>query len=107
MSVRRCTAEHPFGTLKSWMGATHFLRRTKDKVDAEMNLFVLAYNIKRMIKIMGIKLLLEAIRAHDEALSTFLSAVMAPTSRIGRSFALVAVTIPKSAPDQLRPEALG
>ena len=55
MAVRRCTAEHPFGTLKSWMGATHFLTRTKDKVNAEMSLYVLAYNIKRMIKILGIK----------------------------------------------------
>ncbi len=77
MAVRRCTAEHPFGTLKSWMGATHFLTRTKDRVNAEMSLYVLAYNIKRMIKILGIKPLLEAIRAHGEALNTLLAAIAA------------------------------
>jgi hypothetical protein len=47
--VRRQTVEHPFGTLKAWMGATHFLTRTLDKVRTEMSLLVLAYNIKRMI----------------------------------------------------------
>jgi hypothetical protein len=40
--------EHPFGTLKAWMGATHFLTRTIDKVRTEMSLHVLAYNLKRM-----------------------------------------------------------
>ena len=77
MVVRRCTAEHPFGTLKSWMGATHFLTRTKDRVNAEMSLFVLAYNIKRMIKILGIKPLLEAIRAHGTTLSAYLCLTLA------------------------------
>src|SRR5215831_4219623 len=43
MGVRRQTAEHPFGTLKAWMGATHFLTRTLDKVRTEMSLHVLAY----------------------------------------------------------------
>src|SRR6266542_4238991 len=45
MGVRRQTVEHPFGTLKAWMGATHFLTRTLDKVRTEMSLHVLAYNI--------------------------------------------------------------
>ena len=49
MGVRRQTVEHPFGTLKAWMGATHFLTRTLDKVRTEMSLHVLAYNLKRMI----------------------------------------------------------
>src|SRR6266568_2185918 len=44
MGVRRQTVEHPFGTLKAWMGATHFLTRTLDKVRTEMSLHVLAYN---------------------------------------------------------------
>ncbi len=79
MAVRRCTAEHPFGTLKSWMGATHFLTTTKDKVNAEMSLYVLAYNIKRIIKILGIKPLLEAIRAHRKALIGLLRAMTAQT----------------------------
>jgi transposase len=63
MGIRRQTVEHPFGTLKAWMGATHFLTRTLPKVRAEMSLLVLAYNIKRMIKIFGVGPLMEAIRA--------------------------------------------
>jgi transposase len=63
MGVRRQTVEHPFGTLKAWMGATHFLTRTLDKVRTEMSLHVLAYNLKRMITIFGVGPLMEAIRA--------------------------------------------
>jgi BMFP domain-containing protein YqiC len=63
MGVRRQTVEHPFGTLKSWMGSTHFLTKTLDKVRTEMSLHVLAYNLKRMIQIFGIGPLMEAIRA--------------------------------------------
>src|SRR5205823_2017135 len=62
MGVRRQTVEHPFGTLKAWMGATHFLTRTLDKVRTEISLHVLAYNIKRMITIFGVGPLMEAIR---------------------------------------------
>src|SRR6201982_3287749 len=62
MGVRRQTVEHPFGTLKAWMGATHFLTRTLDKVRTEMSLPVLAYNLKRMISILGTGPLIEAIR---------------------------------------------
>src|SRR5271154_1609008 len=51
MGGRRQTVEPPFGTLKAWMGATHFLTRTLDKVRTEMSLHVLAYNLKRMITI--------------------------------------------------------
>jgi hypothetical protein len=60
--LRRCTVEHPFGTLKAWMGATHFLRKTLPEVTKEMSLHVLAYNMKRMIKMMGTSGLVEAIR---------------------------------------------
>ena len=63
MGVRRQTVEHPFGTLKAWMGATHFLTRTLDKVRTEMSLLVLAYNLKRMIAIFGAGPLMTAIRA--------------------------------------------
>ena len=63
MGVRRQTVEHPFGTLKAWMGATHFLTRTLDKVRTEMSLHVLAYNMKRMITIFGVGPLMAAIRA--------------------------------------------
>jgi len=62
MGVRRQTVEHPFGTLKAWMGATHFLTRTLDKVRTEMSLHVLAYNLKRMIAIFGAGPLMAAIR---------------------------------------------
>jgi transposase len=62
MGVRRQTVEHPFGTLKAWMGATHFLTRTLDKVRTEMSLHVLAYNLKRMIRIFGVGPLMAAIR---------------------------------------------
>ena len=51
--VRRQTVEHPFGTLKAWMGATHFLTRTLPKVRTEMSLQALAYNMKRMMQTMG------------------------------------------------------
>ena len=63
MQLRRQTAEHPFGTIKSWMGATHFLCRTLPKVSAEMSLHVLAYNLKRVMRIMGTSELLEALHA--------------------------------------------
>ena len=50
MGVRRQTVEHPFGTIKSWMGSTHFLTRTLKRVRTEMSLHVLAYNIKRVMR---------------------------------------------------------
>jgi hypothetical protein len=65
MGVRRQTVEHPFGTLKAWMGATHFLTRTLDKVRAERSLHVLAYNIKRVIAIIGAGPLMAAIRTRS------------------------------------------
>jgi len=61
--LRRQTAEHPFATLKAWMGATHFLTKTLPKVRTEMSLHVLAYNLKRAIKILGTRPLMQAIRA--------------------------------------------
>jgi transposase len=63
MLIRRQTVEHTFGTLKAWMGATHFLTRTLEKVRTEMSLLVLAYNIKRMIRMFGVGPLIAAIRA--------------------------------------------
>jgi len=63
MTIRRQTVEHPFGTLKAWMGSTHFLTRTLEKVKTEMSLQVLAYNMKRMINIFGVKPLMKAIAA--------------------------------------------
>ena len=63
MGVRRQTAEHPFGTMKCWMGATHFLTKKLPKVATEMALNVLAYNMKRVMTIVGVGGLLEAMRA--------------------------------------------
>lgn len=63
MRTRRQTVEHPFGTIKAWMGATHFLTRGLKRVRTEMSLHVLAYNLKRMISILGVGPLLQAIRA--------------------------------------------
>ena len=62
MTLRRKTAEHPFGTIKAWMGATHFLMRRQHKVATEMALNVLAYNMKRAIAILGCRTLLEAMQ---------------------------------------------
>jgi hypothetical protein len=62
MRIRRQTAEHPFGTIKAWMGAAHFRRRTLEKVRTEMSLHVLAYNLKRMIAILGVQPLIQAMR---------------------------------------------
>jgi hypothetical protein len=61
----RClqTVEHPFGTIKSWMGATHFQMKTLKTVGTEMALHVLAYNMKRVIRILGVGGFMEAIRA--------------------------------------------
>jgi transposase len=63
MRIRRRTVEHPFGTLKEWMGANHFLTKRLEGVGTEMSLHVLAYNMKRVMKIMGIARLMEAMAA--------------------------------------------
>jgi transposase len=63
MRQRRETVEHPFGTIKARMGATHFLMKTLPKVTSEMALHVLAYNLTRVMNIMGIQPLMAAIRA--------------------------------------------
>ena len=62
MRLRRATVEHPFGTLKAWMGHTHFLTKTLPNVRAEMSLHVLAYNLKRAMAILGVKPLKAAMR---------------------------------------------
>lgn len=61
MRVRRQTVEHPFGTLKARMGATHFLMKTKPHVSTEMALHVLAYNLTRVLNILGVRKMLAAI----------------------------------------------
>jgi hypothetical protein len=61
MTVRRRTVEHVFGTLKHWMGSTHFLTRGLAGVSTEMSLHVLAYNLKRVIRILGIRRTMKAM----------------------------------------------
>ena len=63
MRVRRSTVEHPFGTLKVWMGYNHFLTRTLPRVSTEMSLHVLAYNMKRVMAIKGTRSLIAAMQA--------------------------------------------
>ncbi len=63
MRVRRQTVEHPFATIKAWMGATHFQTRTLKRVRTEMALHVLAYNLKRVMNILGVGALIAALQA--------------------------------------------
>jgi hypothetical protein len=63
MRVRRQTVEHPFGTINAWMGATHFQMMRLPKVASEMALHVLAYNMKRVMQLLGVGGLMVAMRA--------------------------------------------
>jgi hypothetical protein len=63
MRQRRQTVEHPFGTIKARMGATHFLMKTLPRVATEMALHVLAYNLTRVMNIMGVRPLMAAMTA--------------------------------------------
>jgi transposase len=75
MRLRRSSVEHPYGTIKSWMGATHFLTKGLERVKTEMSLHVLAYNFRRLMAILGIESMMNAIRAYArflEALAVFL-----------------------------------
>ena len=77
MTIRRRTVEHVFGKLKHWMGSTHFLTRTLERVSTEMNLHVLAYNLKRVIRILGVTKMLNPSSAH------FVAPLMAASARRG------------------------
>ena len=63
VTLRRRTVEHVFGTLKYWMGSTHFLTRRLVNVGTEMSLQVLAYHFKRVLGIIGIARTMKAVRA--------------------------------------------
>ena len=67
MLTRKQTVEHPFGTIKMWMGATHFQMKTLKHVSTEMSLHILAYNLKRVMNILGIRPLIRAIQALEPA----------------------------------------
>lgn len=63
MLIRKQTVEHLFGTLKQWIGATHFLTKRLAGVSADMSLNVLSYNLKRVMKIIGVQGLIREIAA--------------------------------------------
>ncbi len=63
MQIRRSTVEHVFGMLKAWMGATHFLTRRLHNVRTEISLLAIAYNLKRVLAVVGQRRLTEAIRS--------------------------------------------
>ena len=63
MRDRRSLVEHPFGTIKAWMGHTHFLMKRLPNVKTEISLHILAYNMKRVMAVLGTKQMIEAIRA--------------------------------------------
>jgi hypothetical protein len=64
MRIRRSTVEHPYGTIKAWMGSSHFLTKGLERVMTEMSLHVLAYNLKRLMALLGIAGMMDAIRAY-------------------------------------------
>lgn len=59
---RRLIAGHPFGTLKAWMGSTHFQMKTLKHVRTEASLHILAYNFKRLVAILGVRPMIAAIQ---------------------------------------------
>ena len=63
MRQRKQLVEHPYGTIKHWMGSTHFLMKHLPNVQAEMSLHVLAYNLKRAISVLGVPKILEQLQA--------------------------------------------
>ena len=78
MRVRRETLEHPFGTMKARMGATHFLTKTLPKVVTEMALSVLAYNLTGVMNIVGTRALIAAIEAQATGAFVHLCGADAP-----------------------------
>ena len=63
MRARRSLVEHPFGTIKAWMGCTHFLMKRLPNVKTEIRLHILAYNMKRVMAVLETKPLMKVIRA--------------------------------------------
>jgi hypothetical protein len=90
MRIRRSTVEHPYGMIKAWMGATHFLTTGLERVKTEMSLHVLAYNLRRLMALLGIAAVIDAIRAHALFLRLYgpLRAInwLTLTGRRGRSY---------------------
>src|ERR1700704_5108259 len=83
MRARRETVEHPFGTLKARMGATHFLMKRLPRVASEMALHVLAYNMTLELNIIGIKPMMAAVRAQNALTSASTPSSGASTGGVG------------------------
>jgi transposase len=81
MRLRRSSVEHPYGTIKSWMGATHFLTKGLECVKTEMSLHVLAYNFRRLRAILGIESMVKAIRAYARFLAALAALIWAALRR--------------------------
>ena len=81
MKVRASTVEHPFGTIKLWMGITHFLMKRLENVQTEMSLHVLAYNMKRMISILRAAASIKTIQGHKQVLQVPLYGLISGTAR--------------------------
>ena len=62
MRLRKQIVEHPYGTIKHWMGSTHFLMKRLPSVQAEMSLHVLAYNMRRAINVLGVPAMIAALQ---------------------------------------------
>jgi BMFP domain-containing protein YqiC len=62
MRQRKRMVEHPYGTIKHWMGSTHFLMKRLPNVQAEMSLHVLAYNLRRAINVLGVAKIMEQLQ---------------------------------------------
>jgi transposase len=110
MTVRRSTVEHPFGTLKFWMGSAHFLMKTLHNVKTEMSLHVLAYNMKRVMKILGVPGLLRVMQAWHLICHFLLVLACAARSngpdRFPNRSRAILTRIAKSAPMHRRPYAV-
>ena len=110
MTVRRSTVEHTVGTLKFWMGSAHFLMKKLHNVKTEMSLHVLSYNMKRVMKILGVPGLLKAMQAwrlicHFLAVLACARRSSSPDRFLNRSRAILA-DIAKSSPMHQRPYAV-
>ncbi len=66
MRQRKKTVEHPYATIKHWMGSTHFLMKRLPNVQTEMSLHVLAYNLRRAINVLGVPKIIERLQAACE-----------------------------------------
>jgi hypothetical protein len=82
MKQRKELVEHPFGTIKHWWDQGHFLMKGLEKVKAEFSLSTLAYNIRRVLNILGVQRLIAALR--ERKWTTFVAFLLSP-GPVGRA----------------------